>query len=131
MVDRAHRTPPPCSPETFLGTAKARPALACALALKNSRHPAELLLVDTPTTVIDDPSARAQALSHDLTALIAERRTQDPSLGVPDTLVALELAKASLLEDAGVPLAGGRAVLIAAVALAVAVVAFALFAVSH
>ena len=84
----------------------------------------------TPTK-ITDPPPRAQALSYDLAALIKERRTQDPSLGVPDTLVALELAKTSLLEESGITLARGRFALVAAVALSAAVAGFALFLMSQ
>lgn len=53
--------------------------------------------------MIVGPSPRAHALSQHLTALIQERRSQDPGLNVPDTLVALDLVKSSLLAEAGVP----------------------------
>jgi hypothetical protein len=86
--------------------------------------------VYTPTK-ITDPPPRAQALSYDVAALIKERRTQDPSLGVPDTLVALELVKTSVLEESGITLARGRFALIAAVGLAAAVVGFAIFLMSQ
>jgi len=82
--------------------------------------------VYTPTT-ITDASPRAQALSQEVAALINQRRTEDPSLGVPDSLVALELAKASLLQESGIPLAGRRLVLAALVALSLAVTGFFVF----
>jgi hypothetical protein len=64
-------------------------------------------------TTTTDPTPRIEALSRDVKALIKERRAQDPRLGVPDALAALELVKASLLEESGFPLAGRRAVLLA------------------
>jgi hypothetical protein len=86
--------------------------------------------VYTPTTIAD-PSPRAQALSRDLASLVERRRAQDPGLGVPDALVALELVKASMLEESGVALTGRRAVLVAIVALAVATAGMAFFLMSQ
>lgn len=54
----------------------------------------------TPTAFAN-PSQRAHALSQELLTLVSQRRSQDPALGVPDSLVALELAKASLLSPSG------------------------------
>lgn len=84
----------------------------------------------TPTT-IRSPSARSRALAQELTSLVEERRARDPELGVPDTLIALELVKASLLEDAGIAAARGKALAVAAAALALAVAGFAFFLVGH
>jgi hypothetical protein len=66
---------------------------------------------------IDGASPRAKSPSQELRALIRARRSHDPGLGVPDALAALELAKASLLEESGVTAVGRR--LIVAVAGAV------------
>lgn len=82
-------------------------------------------------TTLTDPPPRAKALSLALDAMIREQRERDPSLGVPDALVALELTKAALLEQSGVPVAGRRAALVVAAALAVAVAGFALFVLTH
>lgn len=67
--------------------------------------------------LINSASPRAKSLSQEVRALIRERRSHDPGLGVPDALVALELARASLLEESGVTAVGRR--LIVAVAGAV------------
>jgi hypothetical protein len=83
------------------------------------------------STTIADPSPRAEALSRDVLALLRERRGQDPALGVLEALVALELVKASLLEESGVATAGRRIVLVAAAALALAVAASMIFVMSH
>jgi hypothetical protein len=80
-------------------------------------------------TTLANPSQRAQALSHELLALVSQRRSQDPALGVPDTLVALELAKASLLSQGSGALAS-RQLALGAVVLAVVVASFAVFFVS-
>jgi hypothetical protein len=98
--------------------------------LKQSARPAEHLTVYTSTTIAD-PSPRAEALSGEVLALLRERRGQDPNLGVLETLVALELVKASLLEESGVASAGRRTVVVVAVALSVAVAAFMLFFMSR
>jgi hypothetical protein len=82
-------------------------------------------------TTIADPSLRAKALSQELAALIKQRQAQDPSLGAADAFVALELLKASLLEESGVAVSGRRVALIAAVALSAAVAGVALFLMSH
>lgn len=74
--------------------------------------------------MITDASPRSQALSYEVAALINQRRTEDPSLSVPEALVALELTKASLLEASGVPFSGRRLVLAAVVALSIAVTGF-------
>ena len=66
-----------------------------------------------------------------MAALIKERQAQDPSLGAADAFVALELLKATLLEESGVAVTGRRVALIAAVALCTAVVGVALFLLSH
>jgi hypothetical protein len=86
--------------------------------------------VYSPTRIVD-ASPRAKALSQDLAALIKERRMQDPSLGVPDAFVALELLKVSLLEESGVTAASGRVAAIAGVALAAVVTGVALFLMSR
>ncbi len=54
----------------------------------------------SPTTYAN-PSQRAQQLSHELIAVVMQRRGHDPEFGVPDALVALELTKAALLSQAG------------------------------
>jgi hypothetical protein len=66
-----------------------------------------------------------------MAALIRERRAQDPSLGAPDAFVALELVKASLLEESGATVTRRRVALLAAVALSAAVAGVALFLMSH
>lgn len=65
-----------------------------------------------------------------MAGLIKERSAGDPGLGVPDMLIALELVKASLLEESGVALSGPRTALIVAVALSVAIAGFAVFLMS-
>ena len=71
----------------------------------------------TPTAFAN-PSQRAHALSQELLTLVSQRRAQDPALGVPDSLVALELAKASLLSQSGVAGAPQRMVVLALAAAA-------------
>ena len=66
--------------------------------------------------------------SQELIALIRTRRAQDPTLGLPDVLVAMELAKAALLSESGVTTARNRAVLVAAAVLISGVAAFLFFA---
>ncbi len=78
----------------------------------------------TPTAFAT-PSPRAQALSQELIALVAQRRSHDPGLGISDALVALELAKASLLSEGT-----GRApqwLAIAAAVLAAVIAGFVVF----
>jgi hypothetical protein len=98
--------------------------------LKAAARSAEPSLVYTPTK-LSNPPPRAKALFCDVVAMIKERRAQDPSLGVPDTLIALELVKSSLLEESGITLARGRFALVAAVALSAMVAGFALFLMSQ
>jgi hypothetical protein len=83
-----------------------------------------------PTT-ITGACPRAQGLARELEAIVKERRGQDPGLGIPDALVALDLVKASLLEESGIAPAGTRAILVAAVALAITVAGFMLFVASR
>jgi hypothetical protein len=77
-----------------------------------------------PHTTFANPSQRAQALSHELLALVSQRRSHDPALGIPDTLVALELAKASLLTEGT---GAGQHLALGAVVLAVVIAGFAVF----
>lgn len=107
-------------------SASARATGAASRRLKEARRATEARLVYTPTT-FTDASRRAQALSQDVASLIRRRRSEDPSLGVPDALLALELAKASLLEESGIGLTGRRLLLAVAVALSVAVTGFSVF----
>jgi len=96
------------------------------LRLKRRRLRAERWLVYPHTTFPNHPSHRAQALSQELLALVNQRRSHDPTLGLPDALVALELAKASLLSQG----AGGVArqqLALGAVVLAVVIAGFAVF----
>ena len=80
-------------------------------------------------TILTNPSQRAQALSHELLALVGQRRSHDPTLGIPDTLVALELAKATLLAEGAGSIAS-RQLALGAVVLAVVIAGFAVFFVS-
>jgi hypothetical protein len=86
-----------------------RPACCACLgaALKPPGGFAEKQPVYTPTA-ISNTSPQAHGFSQELIALIRERRAQNPTLGVPDVLVALELAKASLLSESGVSAARMR-----------------------
>ncbi|MFQ5513583.1 MAG: hypothetical protein ACE5FG_04035 [Myxococcota bacterium] len=83
----------------------------------------------TPTTFAN-PSAQAEALSRELDALIRTQRAQNPTLGLPDVLVAMELAKAGLLDEAGLTAARSRVLGVALAALIVGVSAFLFFAAS-
>lgn len=69
--------------------------------------------MQTPTS-ISNPSPRAEAFSRELIDLVRRHRERDPSCGLPDVLVALELAKASLLAEAG--MTGVRRAIFAVVA---------------
>ena len=66
--------------------------------------------------------------SQEIIALIRERRAQTPMLGLPDALVAMELAKAALLSESGITTARSHALIVVAAALIVAVSAFVIFA---
>ncbi len=66
--------------------------------------------------------------SQELIALVRERRAQTPTLGLPDALVAMELAKAALLSESGVTTARTHALIVAAAVLVAAVSAFIVFA---
>jgi hypothetical protein len=77
-------------------------------------------------TTFANPSQRAQALSHELLALVSQRRSHDPALGIPDTLVALELAKASLLTE-GTGAVASQHLALGAVVLAVVIAGFTVF----
>jgi hypothetical protein len=70
----------------------------------------------TSTTIVD-PSPQAEALSREILNVFDEHRAKDPDLGIPDTLVALELAKASVLEKFGISLPRTWGVLVTALLL--------------
>ncbi len=72
-----------------------------------------------PATHYASPSVRAQTLSQELIGLLRQRRAQDPGLGVSDAVMALELAKASLLSESG--LMGRRVALVVGAAIALIV----------
>jgi hypothetical protein len=78
-------------------------------------------------TTSANSSQRAQALSHELLALVGQRRSHDPALSIPETLAALELAKASLLSEGNGAIASQHLALAAAVGLAVVIAGFAVF----
>jgi len=82
--------------------------------------------VYTPTP-IRDASPRSEALSEAVRQVIDEHRRRDPQLGAPEALVALELAKTSLLQDAIGPAGGRRTALMAGLVLAALATGLAFF----
>jgi len=89
------------------------PVRASSVGLESPGRRVEDPDVYTPTT-LSNPSARAQGLSEELSAVLRERRAQDPTLGLPDVLVATEVIRASLLSESGITAARSRIVAVVA-----------------
>ena len=70
------------------------------------------------------PSRQADTFSQELIALARERQGQNPTLGLPDVLVAMELAKVALLAESGVTMTRSRALVVGAVVLLAVIAAF-------
>jgi hypothetical protein len=95
--------------------------------LKSMGRSAEQDVVYSPT-VISNPSREAEMFSQEIIALTRERRAQTPALGLPDALVAMELAKGALLSESGITTARSHVLIVAAAVLIAAVSAFVIFA---
>lgn len=78
-----------------------------------------------------DASPRSQALALEVTSLIRERRAGDPDLGFPEALIALELAKRSLLRESGFEATSRRIAVFVVAALSVVIAGLAFFLLSQ